>query len=406
MKESVRLVVENFGPIKQADILFDKYTVLIGQQGTGKSTIAKLYSMFTWLEKGLIRRTLSKKQMTQYARFQKNYCAYHRLDSYFKEQSVIRFDGLHYNFCYENGKLHITENDNELSFNIAKVMYVPAERNFLSTMDIITNSRNLPDTLKTFLDEFENAKAGLKVGYHLPFGDTSYEYDALNKISWIKGTDYKIRLSAASSGYQSVLPLLLVTKFLADMVQNNANKKDLDLPERKQIEKEVNKVMNDPSISEEVKFATLRIISSRFKYSRFVNIVEEMEQNLYPESQMKVLFELLRYANLLDSNRLLLTTHSPYIVNYLTLAAKAFLLQEKIGTQELLNEKIETIVPAQCRVNPDRLRIYELDNGTVNLVNHYEGVPSDENFLNMQLGYTNELFDALLEIEEEFDTKN
>ena len=39
-------------------------------------------------------------------------------------------------------------------------------------------------------------------------------------------------------------------------------------------------------------------------------------------------------------------------------------------------------------------------------LNSYEGLPSDENFLNIQLGETNELFDQLLEIEEEFDNKN
>lgn len=406
MKESVHLFVENFGPIKQADVLFDKYTVLIGQQGTGKSTIAKLYSMFTWLEKGLTNKTIGKQNITRYARFQKNYCAYHRMDTYFKEDSIIRFSGLHYDFQYEKGKLTINEKANEQSYNIAKVMYVPAERNFLSAMDRITSLRNWPEALKTFLEEFEYAKVAFKSGYHLPFGESSYEYDALNKISWIKGTDYKIRLSDASSGYQSVLPLLLVTKFLADTVQNNAGKKDLDLSERKQLEKEVNKVMADPSISEEVKMATLRIISSRFKYSRFVNVVEEMEQNLYPESQMRVLFNLLESTNVLEANRLLLTTHSPYIISYLTLATKAFSLHYKTIKEKFLQEKIALVVPPQSQVNPDKLKIYELNNGIVKLLEQYDGVPSDENALNMQLGQTNELFDALLEIEEEFDTKN
>lgn len=75
----------------------------------------------------------------------------------------------------------------------------------------------------------------------------------------------------------------------------------------------------------------LRNISSRFKYSRFVNIVEEMEQNLYPESQMNVLFDLLNDANKMDLNRLVLTTHSPYVINYLTLAAKAFAESKSIS---------------------------------------------------------------------------
>lgn len=280
--------------------------------------------MFTWLEKGLARRITSEKYITQYSRFQKIYCAYHRLESYFKRETVIRFYGLHYNFFYENEKFHVEAKGLPESYKVAKVMYVPAERNFLSTADDTDGLKSLPESLETLLEEFDKAKEAFKTGYRLPFNDTDFEYDALNKISWIKGSDYKIRFSAASSGYQSVLPLSLITRFLSDLVLDNANKEDLSIKEKKQIEKEVNKVMNDKSLTDGVKFAMLRNISSRFKYSCFVNIVEEMELNLYPESQRSVLFDLLSYANKIELNRLVLTTHSPYVINYLTLAAKAF----------------------------------------------------------------------------------
>ena len=64
MSETVHLKIQQFGPISDIDIVFNKYTVLIGKQGAGKSTIAKLYSMFTWLEKGLARRTVSDKYLS------------------------------------------------------------------------------------------------------------------------------------------------------------------------------------------------------------------------------------------------------------------------------------------------------------------------------------------------------
>ena len=164
--------------------------------------------------------------------------------------------------------------------------------------------------------------------------------------------------------------------------------------------------MNDKSLTDGVKFAMLRNISSRFKYSCFVNIVEEMELNLYPESQRSVLFDLLSYANKIELNRLVLTTHSPYVIIYLTLAAKAFLLTQKVSANETLQERIKEVVPADSAIDPARLRIYELKDGGVFRLSTYEGLPSDENFLNIQLGVTNELFDQLLEIEQEFDYKN
>ena len=57
-----KLKIRNFGPITKG---FDEndgwleispVTVFIGNQATGKSTIAKLYATFTWLEKALVRK--------------------------------------------------------------------------------------------------------------------------------------------------------------------------------------------------------------------------------------------------------------------------------------------------------------------------------------------------------------
>ena len=59
MKEE--LYIEHFGPIIEARVPINKITVLIGQQGSGKSTIAKLYSLFVWMEKSLMRHSLKKK---------------------------------------------------------------------------------------------------------------------------------------------------------------------------------------------------------------------------------------------------------------------------------------------------------------------------------------------------------
>lgn len=406
MSGKVKLFLQDFGPIAEAEVTFDKYTIFIGEQGTGKSTIVKLFSLFTWLEKGLARRIVSEKSLTQYARFRKNYCAYHRLDTYFRKHTKIRFEGLSYCFFYTDEVFSIKEKKHETAYNVAKVMYVPAERNFLSTTDNAANLKNLPESLQTFLDEFEKAKVALKSGFRLPFNHINFEYDLLNKMAWLNGEDYKIRLSAASSGYQSALPLLLVTRFLSDLVAGNAGREELSLKERLQIEKEVNRVMNDTTLSDDVKNVMLRSISSRFKYSRFVNIVEEMEQNLYPESQMNVLFDLLSHANRMESNLLLLTTHSPYVINYLTLATKAFNLKQRSTGNDALLHMINEVVPLESAVQPDLLRIYELKAGRGIPLKNQGGLPSDENFLNNQLERTNEMFDRLLEVEEALDHRN
>lgn len=40
-----RLVIENFGPIKSIDLNLGKMTILIGEQATGKSTVAKVLAV-------------------------------------------------------------------------------------------------------------------------------------------------------------------------------------------------------------------------------------------------------------------------------------------------------------------------------------------------------------------------
>lgn len=70
-----RLVVKSFGPIRSIDINFRKVNLFIGDQGTGKSCIVKLYSTFRWLEKTLLTETYSSDYFTKFvdARFKNNY---------------------------------------------------------------------------------------------------------------------------------------------------------------------------------------------------------------------------------------------------------------------------------------------------------------------------------------------
>ena len=59
--KSIRLRLNNFGPIgpglsdNNGWIDFKRVTVFIGNQGSGKSTVAKLFSTFSWVEKALVR---------------------------------------------------------------------------------------------------------------------------------------------------------------------------------------------------------------------------------------------------------------------------------------------------------------------------------------------------------------
>ncbi|MEJ7585991.1 MAG: AAA family ATPase [Ferruginibacter sp.] len=142
-------------------------------------------------------------------------------------------------------------------------------------------------------------------------------------------------------------------------------------------------------------------MKSKFISKAFINIVEEPEQNLFPSSQQQILHSLLKFNNINEGNKLIMTTHSPYLISYLTLAVEASSLQEKIKTTEF-KVKVDNIVPPDSTIKPHDLIIYELEekDGTIKLLGTYKGLPSDENKLNYELGEGNESFAKLLEIEQ------
>ena len=55
-----RIVIKNFGAVKEADIELKKITVLIGEQASGKSTIAKLVYYFKTLKEDFFRELLEE----------------------------------------------------------------------------------------------------------------------------------------------------------------------------------------------------------------------------------------------------------------------------------------------------------------------------------------------------------
>ncbi len=406
-----QISIINFGPVKTGfrgngglmDIA--KVTVFIGSQGTGKSSVAKLISTMTWLEKALIRGDFKEKDLTIYNRFRNKHCAYQNIHNYFNDDTEIGYKGEAYEFAYANGKLSI-EKKPENGYRMPKIMYIPAERNFVSAVDKPSTLKNLPNTLYTFLDEFENAKQELKENIELPINDLRFSYQKLNNISWIEGKDFRVRLSEASSGFQSFVPLFLVTRYLALSINKEyePSRQRMSIDEERRLKREIEKILTTPELSNELRKAALEILSSVVKNACFVNIVEEPEQNLYPASQRQILNKLLEYANLNEGNELILTTHSPYIINYLTLAIQGGMLFEKIkacANGQELKDQLDKIVPLRSCIPGKDVLIYELtDSGSIQPLSNYQGIPSDKNFLNQALAEGNQLFDALLEIEE------
>ncbi len=410
-----KIKIKNFGPIKDGyknangsewmDI--KKVTVFIGNQGSGKSTVAKLISTMSWIEKSLVRGDFGEKDLTVNNRFKKH-CSYQNIINYFKDNTIIEYKGKAYFISYQKGNVTIKKNI-ENGYSFPKIMYVPAERNFISSVKNVNTLKGLPKTLYTFSDEFINAIEELKGQIELPINKVKFEYQKLNKLSWIIGYDYKIKLSESSSGFQSFVPLYIVSSFLSGSIKkkNDSTVKEISIDEEKRIRKEIEQILSNPNISNDVKQASLEFLSAKFTYSSFINIVEEPEQNLFPGSQRQLLNSLMEFNNINKDNKLILTTHSPYLISYLTLAVKANSIFNKLinysdKKPEFYLARMNKIVPYKSMVSSTDVVIYELNeqNGKILLLDDYDGLPSDDNQLNERLGESNELFANLLEIQQ------
>lgn len=406
-----KLRVKNTGPIRNGYELSDGFidfagvTIFIGNQGSGKSTLAKIYSTLSWIEKALVRGDFTANYLAQYNRFKKQ-LAYQNISNYLSKNSEIDYQGQVYNISYRDGRLDIQQNHENGDYKFPKIMYVPAERNFISSVDRPDLIKRLPLPLYTFLEEYDAAKLDVGEGVELPVGNTRFEYRKQNKKSWLVGKDFKIDLLEASSGFQSLVPLYLVTKHLSKVTSksNSVTHKEISVEEEKKIRKEIDQIFENDNISDDVRRVLLEKLSSRFKYSCFLNIVEEPEQNLYPSSQKDVLLELLRTKNEAENNQLVITTHSPYIINYLTLAIKANSIKIKTDSQNNQNEllaKLDTIVPRDATIHSSEVAVYQMtEEGSITKLPDYSGLPSDENYLNQFLTEVNDLFIDLLELEE------
>lgn len=416
-----KIRIKNCGPIttgfcsSEGFIEFGKYTLFIGDQGTGKSTVAKLISIFSWLEKALFRGDydIDSFDVTDFRYLYRNQL----LNDFFSEKTELEYYGEAYHFLYKDSLFVIEEMTDAINTYIRpKIMYIPSERNILSVVKNIEELDNIPPMLRLLRKRYLQATSlsnGNSV-YNLPVAGYKAVVNGSNGETFVQSesSNTLVPLISASSGLQSIVPSSIVTEYLANQSVKDVLEKIRSLNEKnfeqlkhslssEEIKTELERYSTSgiaKSISKE-SLAEIEIAARKITNGYFMNVVEEPEQNLFPQSQMKNLAFLLDCANCNVNNKLVITTHSPYILSYITLAAKVFELSNK-GVPK---ERLEKIVPIQSAADGNEVFIYEThEDGSITKLDSYDSLPSDENLLNKAMALGNELFADLLDLEQEF----
>lgn len=412
-------ITKGYTDSKDGFFEINKLTVFTGSQGSGKSTIAKLISTFLWLEKALVRGDVLKECITKDI-FVNNYLAYHLIDSYLHKNSEIEFIGTVYSFHFfaETDQFVIEKIKEKNIYLKPKIAYIFSERNFFS---VLPNPNKLAGLLKSFfttLGDFDEAKKSFDNEiYELPIADYKYRYDSASDKSYIfkeRGKD-EVELFKAASGIQSSLPLTLMSGYFSSRIENgfgdNSKTQAYSLYELKKIQDDYKMEMEKltSEAQQNAIFAAMNaqnpwafnfFLSNSFvkkneidrlhkeltdketeiltalEYSLFatinscfINIVEEPEQNLYPASQRDLVYYLLECLNKgkekkeaeIDRsryNKLIITTHSPYILGTINNAVYA-------GNLSKNGKKCAKVVKETCQLAVDYVSAYKTEKGEI-----------------------------------------
>ena len=386
-----KLKIRNFGAvgvgIEENDgfIEIGKMTLFLGEQGSGKSTIAKLLSTFLWLEKALLRGDFSDEELT-YEVFVKKYLAWQTIETYIHDNSELEFIGTKYRFSLKDRTFSAYKMNEGVAYCRPKIAYIPSERNFCSSIPRADRISGLLHNLALTVEDFQDASE--HIGFvNLPIGTFSYRYDKNTKRKFISNeNNWELQLYEAASGIQSLTPLFLITEYYSnpnlqfsnteisalsseqkslvrDLFESCRKKNNVSLENLSDFTALVLKSAGIMDVGETTKnietqqYIKFEDLIKGIVNSCFVNIVEEPEQNLYPNSQ-KTLMEFLVKSNQRPGNRLIFTTHSPYILGTVNNCLYAGNLMEK-------GIDVSSIIDSEHRLTSADIRAYFIKDGKI-----------------------------------------
>lgn len=331
MKE--KLYIENFGPLKKVEIENIKpMTVFIGESGSGKSTIMKVLSLCRWIYKMQNIRSYLKHSNISKSPFRFRMDSYINncgFDKYIKHNTVIKyitsFDSTN---SYE---LILKKSKSSLSINLSP--------SIINNTDIIFNKISFISETRNIIPLWADRGASLVGGYlGFYFHETYNDFDLASEyiqdlnidfldikfsvkkkgsqkkysiLSQSDNSNFEIELKNSSSGTQTSIPILLISKYFSQRFdfREAFNRSFLSY------------------LSSLDKLTDFKPIKNLGEMNKKVFIhIEEPELSLYPDAQCELINSLV--ANSFHENEndieLLLSTHSPYIINHLNLLIKAY----------------------------------------------------------------------------------
>jgi predicted ATPase len=312
-----KLIIRNFGPIKDVELELGKFNVLIGENATGKSTVAKLLIA---IGNTSYRELFDLKNDENFDEITNRFFGHLKLVgiyNYLYANTEIFFSSSKCVFTYLNksAKVNLIAADYTTSL-LYDFTYIPSERSLAillldSLYALIETKASLPQLFLRFGNKFQTSRISSNQFDYSNIIQVNYSYKDSQDIV-ILSNGKEISIHEASSGIQGSIALLTVFDYVSKQ------------------ETSINNLI----------------------------VIEEPEINCFPKTQ----FELVKhfvFTNKSDQikgykNQLLITTHSPYILTSLNNLMYAY----QVGQNH--QKDVSKVIDQKYWINPKDVSAYQL----------------------------------------------
>lgn len=408
--EKAKLIVKNFGPLKDIEIEVREMITFIGAQASGKSTLAKLLSIFE-------DENFRKHDKISFEEELKKYSIF----SYLNENSEIHYSTIVFEF-HLKGRLN--SKANELKKIISQLLDFKNSTQVVSYFNQLQTLKLIKINAKAKNDFYHNIINNLNIANNYIKFDPLYNplenkelLDLLNSIYFYSDSVY-IPTERAF--------LHLIAENTLGLINNNV-----------QIPKHLLNVGQDyEKAIQTIKELPLKIIDKKIRYKRegktsyiyhnetdkvdllesasglqsiipilllveysntlkdkynFNFVVEEPELNLYPKAQHELINYLVKNC-LLERRNLILTTHSPFILASLNNLLLAF------DKGQSKPKEVAKIINKNSWLNPKNFIAYQLKNGKAYKIMNDKLGQIKENMIDTISDDFSDEFDKLLDV--------
>lgn len=303
-----KIIIKNFGPIKQAEIPIRDTLIFIGSQASGKSTIAKLIYFF----RSLKDQTPVLLPINKSIRFSDDDFI-KRFITFFKE--FITNDSFKITYCYTEKDKIILEKATESEIILKKegkilfpknsATFIPAGRNIFTAFSdlLLAIDFKVLDNLEITIKEFIKHISLLRRSFRRPITTLIEDACLLEEVYEIGEFPIEVLKNAI------LAQVIIEQDILKGKYQFQDGFERLYFDEENSIS-----LSAASSGQQEAVWIALVLFNAIFKQEETFLVVEEPEAHLYPYAQ-KAMVELMALMLNTTNSQLIITTHSPYILS-------------------------------------------------------------------------------------------